>query len=882
MNTTKRAGEHRLSRQQLAMWLREQLLPGTAMHHVAAAYEIEGPLDVPALTEALRALAIRHEAFRTAFQDRAGTPVARVLDDVAVELPIAEADDWRSLVRAEASRPFDLTAAPLLRCLLIRRSPRLTLLVVVAHHLVCDAWSLGVLWEELGAAYAAHIRGLPWQPTPLSLTYGQYAEGQFGEEARRESERHRGFWRRRLAGAPATSLIPADRPRPAVGTQRGAIATRTLAPGLLAAAQDLAVRRRASLFMVLTAAWTATLSRYAGQDEVVIGIATSGRDSSAAESVIGPFADTYPLRIVVDRTEPFTTLAQKVRHELLGCLEHQEVSLADLVADLQDRRDLSMTPIFQVLFNLVRTRQRPLELDGAQCRYLSGFVETVQTDLALTVTAPDASGIQVRLLYSTDLYDKGTADNLLSHYENVLAGALAEPEAPLGARHMTPGTASSRRQVAPVTALDLIDRELARRSEAAAVHDGADTVTYGELSARAAACADHLKAAGVGHGDVVAVPFDSGLDMITAILGIWRIGAVYLPLNPDEPTARLTSLVTGAAAAAVMCAPPHLAAPTPAAPRGSRPRTPEPDDLAYLMYTSGSSGEPKGVDVPHRAIAHLLQAMAERPGLDARDAVLALTRPTFDISLAELLLPLTVGARVVVAPPALRHEPEAVGELVREHGVSTVQATPTGWRQLLLADVEAWRLRRAWCGGEALDARLADRLASVAAEAWNLYGPTETTVWSLARRLEPGMDVVPIGSPLGATSLMVLDGWDEPAPPGVPGELCIGMPGVAEGYRGRPDLTADRFVPDPHGAPGTVLYRTGDLVRRRPDGDLQFLGRLDRQVKLNGHRIEPAEIEAVLRRHSRVRDAVVMLREDTPGDPRLVAYVTRRDPGERR
>jgi amino acid adenylation domain-containing protein len=871
--------EHRLSRQQLAMWLREQLLPGTAMHHVAAAYEIEGPLDIPALTGALRALAIRHEAFRTAFQDRAGTPVARVACDVAVDLQVAEADDWRSLVRVEASRPFDLTTAPLLRFLLVRRSSQLTMLVVVAHHLVCDAWSLGVLWEELGEAYAAHVRGLPWQPKPQSLTYGRYAESQSGEDARRESERHRAFWRERLAGAPATSIVPPDRPRPAVGTQRGAIATRAPAAGLLAAAEEFAARRRASLFMVLAAAWTAALSRYTGQDEVVIGIATSGRDSSAAESVIGPFADTYPLRIAVDRTEPFTTLVSKVRHELLGCLEHQEVSPADLVADLHDLRDLSMTPIFQVLFNLVRTRQRPLELDGARCRYLSGFVETVQTDLALTATAPDSSGIRLRLLYSTDLYDEGTAENLLTHYENLLAGALAEPEAPLGAQHMASGDVSHRRQVTPVTALNLIDRELARRPEAVAVRDGAEAVTCGELSARVAACADHLKAAGVGHGDIVAVPFDRGLDVITAILGIWRIGGVYLPLNPDESVARLKSLTTGAAA--VMCAPPHLAAPMPAAGKGSRPRPPQPDDLAYLMYTSGSSGEPKGVDVPHRALAHLLQAMAERPGLDARDTVLALTRPTFDISLAELLLPLTVGARVVVAPPALRHEPEAIGELVREHGVTTVQATPTGWRQLLLADVEAWRLRRAWCGGEALDARLADRLASVAAEAWNLYGPTETTVWSLARRLEPGMDVVPIGSPLGATSLVVLDCWDEPAPPGVPGELCIGMPGVAEGYRGRPDLTADRFVPDPYGAPGTVLYRTGDLVRRRADGDLEFLGRLDRQVKLNGHRIEPAEIEAVLRRHSQVRDAVVMLREDTPGDPRLVAYVTRRGPGER-
>jgi amino acid adenylation domain-containing protein len=306
------------------------------------------------------------------------------------------------------------------------------------------------------------------------------------------------------------------------------------------------------------------------------------------------------------------------------------------------------------------------------------------------------------------------------------------------------------------------------------------------------------------------------------------------------------------------------------------PHEPAPGDLAYVIYTSGSTGGPKGVEVPHRAVAHLFRAMARRPGLDRTDAVLALTNPTFDISLAELILPLSVGARVVIAPPGAEHDPRAVTGLVRDAGVTTVQATPTGWRNLLLAAPAGRWLRRAWCGGEALDAALADRLTGLAGEAWNLYGPTETTVWSLAARLRPGAATVPLGSPLGDTTATVRDGWHEPAPPGVAGELWIGGPGVARAYRDRPALTAERFVPD---AGGAVTYRTGDLVRLRPGGGLEYLGRMDRQVKLNGHRIEPGEVEAVLREHPAIADAAVVLRDDLPGGPRLVAYVTRRPDG---
>ncbi|KAB2390329.1 non-ribosomal peptide synthetase [Actinomadura montaniterrae] len=884
---------------QETMWLRERLLPGTAMHNLAAAHEIDGPVDAGVLAAAIRRVAARHDALRTTFHEVAGRPEARVHADAPVELAEVDATgcaDWRDPARAEATRPFDLTRPPLLRALLFRRPAGRSALVLVVHHLVADAWSLGILWEEIGDAYNAGLRGEPWTPPP-PLSYGDHARRRnaAGSDGRRD--RTAAFWRDRLATAPPFTVVPPDRPRPAGAATGGATHEVRLDARLRDRLAAFASARRASPFMVLAAVWSAVLARYAGQDDVVFGVPASGRDRPDVERVVGLFASPFPLRVAVDVAEPFEALVARVRRELLESMAHQDVSMLELADAARAPRQLDTTPVFQILFTLFRTDHRPLELAGARCRYVSGLVEAVQTDLALTATMPNTGELRFQLHYSTGLYDAETARCLLGCVGDLLRDALERPGVPLRELRMTSGpTAGVPAAVLPSadavggeTAPEMVRRMAAAMPGAVAVSDGTRSLTYAELDRRVERFAGRLRAAGAGRGDLVALLLPRSADLVVAMLGAWRAGAAYLPLDPAHPPDRLASLLADARPVVVVGssasgAPASSGLPVLLVDRDGGEVTasagalhaPAPDDLAYVIYTSGSTGGPKGVEVPHQAVAHLFRAMARRPGLDRTDAVLALTNPTFDISLAELILPLSVGARIVIAPPGAEHDPRDVAGLVRDAGVTTVQATPTGWRNLLLAAPAGQWLRRAWCGGEALDAALADRLTGLAGEAWNLYGPTETTVWSLAARLRAGAATVPLGSPLGDTTAIVRDGWHEPAPPGVVGELWIGGPGVARAYRDRPTLTAERFVPD---AGGAVTYRTGDLVRLRPAGGLEYLGRMDRQVKLNGHRIEPGEVEAVLREHPAIADAAVVLRDDLPGGPRLVAYVTRRPEG---
>jgi amino acid adenylation domain-containing protein len=880
------------------MWLRERLLPGTAMHNLAAAHEVDGPVDAGVLAAAVRRVADRHEALRTTFHDAAGRPEARVHPCAPVELAELDATgcaDWREPARAEATRPFDLARPPLLRAVLLRCPAGRSAIMLVVHHLVADAWSLGILWEEIGDAYNAALRGEPWAPPPPPLTYRDHARRRNAARGDGRRDATAAFWRDRLATAPPFTVVRPDRPRPAEAATGGATREVRLDAGLRERLTAFATARRASPFMVLAAVWSAVLARYAGQDDVVFGVPASGRDRPDVERVVGLFASPFPLRVAVDVAEPFEALLARVRRELLESMAHQDVSMLELADAARAPRQLHTTPVFQTLFTLFRTDHRPLELEGARCRYVSGLVEAVQTDLALTATMPNSGELRFQLHYSTGLYDGETAERMLGCLADLLRDALGRPGAPLRELRMTSAATDAgpppAEPVRAAMAPDAVRRAAAGAPDAVAVSDGSRTLTYGELDRRVERFADRLSAAGAGRGDLVALHLPRGAELVVAMLGVWRAGAAYLPLDPAHPPERVAALLADAAPAVVVSSP--SGPPVPPGPpvllvercqeeaeqgehappaRRRRAGVPGPDDPAYVIYTSGSTGGPKGVEVPHRAVAHLFGAMAERPGLDRTDAVLALTNPTFDISLVELILPLSVGARVVIAPPGSEHDPESVAGLVRDEGVTTVQATPTGWRHLLLAAPAGRWLRRAWCGGEALDPGLADRLTGLAEEAWNLYGPTETTVWSLAARLRPGAAVVPLGSPIGDTAVTVRDGWREPAPPGVAGELWIGGPGVARGYRNRPALTAERFVPD---AAGGAAYRSGDLVRRRADGELEYLGRMDRQVKLNGHRIEPGEVEAALRAHPRIADAAVILRDDLPGGPRLVAYVTR-------
>jgi amino acid adenylation domain-containing protein len=884
------AGQAPLSPAQRAVWLFEQLMPGSSVHNSVFSFEINGFVDEPALGAALNQIVMRHEPLRTTVHLVDGEPEARVVPDVSVELAVTAVPDdesWQQQAQQHALLPFDLTTGPLLRAAFFRLGDERGVLTVVIHHLASDAWSFGIVWSELSEAYSAHLREQPWRPGPLPVTYREYVRRRQDAHVAADGEAYR-YWRDKLSGAPAVSSPPPDHRRPMVPTLRAGFVDCELPAGLLADVEDFRRRLRTSSFVVLASTWVAVLARHLNQDDVVIGVPFAGREESDVENLVGLFSQPVPLRVSVPAHLEFADLVRRLRRELFEAMQHGAVPLDELVTQARVERDFSFSPVFQTIFNLINTPRLPFELAGTRCRSIGRFERQMQNDLEITISRNDRGGLTLAVRYSMDLYELATVQNLMGHFVNALRNGLGNPATQIGALRLA--ESEPRIGHAVDRTFDMVPELIRRQVESApgdvALIDGDSQLSRRHLWSRATEIADRLRAAGVRRGCLIALPLARGVDLVAAMLAVWHTGAACLPVDPDGPESRTADILHAAGVSHVLGGDPglatrvvglvHVAIEDGSGRPGTRQSTVEPDDLAYVIYTSGSTGAPKGVEVPHRALAHLVRSMAERPGLDADDTVLALTSPVFDICLAELVLPLTVGARVVISPPTVRHDPDAVVDLVRRTGVTTVQATPTGWRELLTANWSDLRLRRAWCGGEALDAELAGRLAELAEDAWNLYGPTETTVWSLAGRLCAGASVVSLGTPIGDTETVIVDTTGVPVAVGVQGELFIGGPGVAQGYRGAPALTAERFVAYQDGDPGSRMYRTGDVVRRRADGVLEFLGRADRQAKVRGHRIEPGEIEAVLRRHPRVRDVAVVAREDATGETRLLAYVVPR------
>jgi amino acid adenylation domain-containing protein len=905
-----------LSFAQERLWFLDQLAPGSAAYNLAAAVRLTGRLEVAALAAALTALVRRHEVLRTVYVPTGtGGAEQEIAPAAPASLPLVDLTALpegcreaatRLLSRQEASRPFDLAIGPVLRITLLCEAADEHVALLTFHHIAADGWSLEIFVRELAVLYGAACTGRPSPLPALAVQYADFAIWQRGWLSGDVLAGQVEHWRRTLAGAPELLDLPADRPRPAVQSSRGAQRALSLAQPLAAALQDLGRLHGATLFMVLAAGWGALLHRLAGRDDISVGTPVANRSRPEIEGLLGLFANTLVLRVDLAGDPTFAGLAARVREACLEAFGHQDVPFEKLVEELSPQRSLSHAPLFQVLFALQNTPVTAFEAPALRLTPLQVETGTAKLDLSLSLV-PGPSGLTGRLEYLCDLFDAVTIERLGAHFRSLLTAATRCPEARLSDLPLL--SEAERHQVRewndtasalPVglspqgwTIHGLVELQAARTPEAIAVEDlSGARLTYAELDARADRLARRLAGLGVGPEILVGVALDRSVGLLVGLLAVLKAGGGYVPLDPGFPPDRLALMVAdsglrvllteerllprlpGSAAVVavdrggeVVVAGPELGLPDAVLPAG----------IAYVIYTSGSTGRPKGVQVLHGAVVSFLLSMARRPGLGATDAVLAVTTLSFDIAVLELFLPLVTGGRVVLASREVASDGERLGAALARPEITVLQATPATWRMLFAAGWPGKPALKALCGGEALPRDLADRLLGAVGELWNVYGPTETTIWSTTGPVEERGGPVSIGRPLANTRILLLSGAVEPVPAGVAGELCIGGLGLARGYLGRPDLTAERFVPDPRtgadGEAGGRLYRTGDLARWHADGRLECLGRIDAQVKVRGFRIEPGEIEVALGEHPAIRQAAVVARRHDGGDHRLVAYV---------
>jgi len=894
---------------QRRLWYLDQIESGTAVYNIPQAFRLTGPLEGEVLVRALHTIVDRHESLRTTFESEEGTPLQIVVEESDFEVEVVDLSgesDPASVARTRceegARTGFSLEQGPLLRAALYRLGEQDHVLFLNVHHIVCDGWSLALLFSELSELYAAFLDGKPSPLPEQEIQYADYAIWQqqaFGEGEALESEL--GFWKDYLGGELRQLALPFDRNRPTEPSLEGKLSRFDLTAEETEKLRALAKAEKASLFMTLMSAFAAFLSRITGETDVLIGSPIANRDREEIREAIGFYTNTVVFRSDLSGEPTFRQLLGKARDRVLGVLAHQEVPLELVIEAVKPDRTLGDNPVFQVMFAHQQAPESALSLPGIQIEAIDVHSATSKFDLSLEMQELSA-GMQCFFEYSTDLFDDSTAEHLVTHFLVFLRELATDPDRPVTEVPLMAAEQRAQLLAANATEADypksllheLVARWATERPDAVAVVAGEEKVTYAQLDRRSNQLAHHLQSIGVGPDVMVGVCIERSVDMVVALLAALKSGAAYLPLDPLFPAERIAYMIADSKApilitqeellgelsvgsATILClerdgdaiaAHPEDAPPTPGT---------TPESLAYMIYTSGSTGKPKGVQIPHRAVVSFLTSMAKEPGITGDDVLLAVTTLSFDISVLELMLPLTSGATVCIATHEQAVDGHDLLALVREAKATIMQATPATWRLMIEAgwdgpvEHEGGALRKVLCGGEVWPAGLARDLIARADEVWNMYGPTETTIWSTCAPITDP-DRVVIGKPIANTQLFIVDGNLQLVPPGVAGELLIGGDGLARGYHDRPELTAERFVNNPFGE--GRLYRTGDLVKRLPDGNIRYLNRLDNQVKVRGYRIELGEIEAALEKHPDVKQPVVIVWDAGGGaDKRLAAYI---------
>ncbi len=901
---------------QQRLWFLDQMDPGRSLYNIGGGIRYHGKLDVGVLARAIHQLAARHESLRVSIGERDSEPWLRIAEtaDLAVEFADLSGDPHASreadaINRAKAllRQPFDMARGRLAAFLIIRLSDDDHMLVASMHHIISDGWSLGIILGEICELYDAAIGGRPSNLPARTIDYVDYAARERNLIKSGDFQRHVDYWKQHLKGIPAVLELPTDRPRPAAPSFKGARLRCYFDRDLVPLLEAVSRKHGATLFMTLLAAWQVLLHRYSGQDDIVVGTPVANRDRPELEPVVGCLVNNVALRGRLDDDPTFSEFLEQIKQTTLSAFDHRELPFDMLVQAINPERSANHAPIFQVLFALMSYPMGAMAPAGLSAELLELGVSEARFDLAVDISPVSVgqyAGHYMALYeYSRDLYEEQTIRRLHEHFDGLLRSLASDPSHRIRTIPLIPSEQDRQMLEAWNATLVPHDRlrcvhhlleDTARKMpEAPAVTAGDVTLSYRELDQRANQLACQLVQRGIGPGALVAVCLDRTVQLPIALAGVLKAGAAYVPLDPTHPQDRIRYMLEDAAVACVVTvsrfAPMFDAAtfvvlmdeaPAPLPDAGPSVAV-RPEDLAYVIYTSGSTGRPKGVQVEHRNMVSFLDAMRREPGLSSSDVLLAVTTPAFDIAGLEFWLPMSVGAHIVIASRTDVLDGAKLIDLIDEHEVTALQATPATWRLMLEAGWTGRNELKALCGGEALPRELAAALIGSVGELWNMYGPTETTVWSTVSRVTDATGPISIGRPIANTRIHVLDPSGQPTPIGVIGELCIGGEGVARGYLNRPELTAEKFV-DIATGPGSSerVYRTGDMARFRSDGQLEFLGRRDQQVKLRGYRIELGEIEAALATVPGVKQSVVTVREFGHGDERLVGYVTLRPDAE--
>ena len=909
-------GELPLSFGQRRLWFLDRLQPGNPAYCSVQAIRIKGPFDLAALRNALQAIVARHAALRTTFGTVDGSPIQVVKPQANVMLSITDLNVLPEpgrgaaalrLAEQEAQRPFDLERGPLLRTTVLRLTETDHLLVLTIHHIVVDGWSIGVLIRELQALYPSFAAGNPPSLSELPIQYADFAlwERQWLQGPR--LEKLLSYWKRQLSGRPVSLQLPTDHPRPALETLRGATQSFVLPKALSDALLALSRREAATLFMTLLAAFQTLLHRYTSQTDILVGTPVANRTRREIEPLIGFFVNTLVLRADLSGDPTFRELLGRTREVALQAYAHQDLPFEKLVEELQPERDLSRNPLFQVMFILQNAPLPKLELEKLTASLVEVETGTAKFDLTLSMQQTEQR-LRGKIEYSCDLFDSETITRMVGHWQTLLEGIVADPGQRLSKLPLL--TAAERRQLAVEwndTRADypreqcihqLLEEQVERTPETVAVVCEDQQLTYGELNRRGNQLAHSLRKLGVGPEVRVGLCVERSLEMIVGLVGILKAGGAYVPLDPAYPRERLAFILEDAQVSVLVTSMTSAESLPKGKTRalcidtnwefvsrestGNPVCTARPDSLAYVIYTSGSTGRPKGVLVAHRNLVHSTSARINYYQ-DRLIRFLLLSSFAFDSSLAGIFWTLSQGGTLVLPRPGLERDLSQLSELIAQEQISHVLSLPSLYGLLLeQANAEQLRsLRRVIVAGEACAREVIARhcrqlpLTTI----FNEYGPTESTIWSSVHRCRgPALkEQVPIGRPIANTEIYIVDEHLQPVPVGVFGELHIGGAGLARGYLNKPEVTAEKFIPNPFAeSPGARLYKTGDRARYLADGRIEFLGRLDEQVKIRGFRVELGEVEAVLAEHPGVKAAAVVRREDSSGEKRLMAFVTLR------
>ncbi len=920
--------EFPLSHGQRGLWFVQQIAPENSAYNIAIAARATGLLDLAALQRSVQGLMDRHPALRTTFhRNDAGEPVQRVHGSMAANVDFADAEGWtdQELMQHAGRKtwsPFNLEQGPLFRVAVLRRSPQDHVMLFALHHICGDFWSFTTAFDELARLYQQETGGVAAALTKLELQYSDYVEHQRRLLNGKRGEQLWEYWREALQQPLPDLDLPTDYPRPPVQTYRGASRNITLENGLANRLHDLSRSCGATLYMTLLAAFQVLLHRYTGQDQILTGSPVAGRSSAESAGLVGYFTNPLVMRLKIPGEATFRQVLEEVRRVVLNALEHQEYPLPLLAERLRPLRDPSRSPLFQAMFILQKAQRAELNslsslaLGGVESEVRFGPLtlspielpgRQVPFDLTL-VMSQEESVLRASLQYNGDLFEDATAERMLRQLSTLLRGIAAYPlgkiqSLPLLAeqelQELREWNGTQRSYPREKLIHELFEAQVRRSPAAIAIEDAHRAFSYAELDARANQLARYLQKLGIGPESVVAVYLERSVGIAVALLAILKTGGAYLPLDPAFPQNRVRFMLEDAGVQVIVSEKAlqlglqshsgrlvlldhdweTIAKESPAKIAGKW----DSDYPAYLIYTSGSSGLPKGVQISHRAVVNFLTSMAQLPGMTAADVLVSVTTISFDIFGLELYLPLITGAKVVIAPRETAIDGYALLELLRKSQATTMQATPATWQLLLTANKRGLPPLRAFCGGDILPPELVKELRANGCTVSNLYGPTETTIWSSVHDAS-GPDLLTgtiIGRPIANTQIYILDTHLQPLPAGIPGELVIGGDGIAQGYWRRPELTAEKFIPDPFGnQPGARLYRTGDLARLRSNGQIEFFGRLDNQVKVRGYRIELGEIESALSSYPGVQQAVVVARKQNSGDQRLVAYLVAKADGQ--